>query len=102
MQQQQIDKHRSIVTFYLPACDAVWLYLLQEYAELAFVLAAKSDHAESQAGAFRLIQLKKKKRQHYLNQRNYLGHETKTTDNSTSMKKLIEPEKRIFLCSKNK
>jgi len=48
-----------MVVFYLPACDAVWLYLLQEYAELAFVLAAKSDHAESQAGAFRLIQLKK-------------------------------------------
>jgi len=100
MQQQQIDKHRLIVTFYLPACDAVWLYLLQEYAELAFVLAAKSDHAESQAGAFRLIQLKKK-RQHYLNQRNYLGYETKTTDNSTSMKKLIE-QRRESSCSKNK
>jgi hypothetical protein len=50
------------------------LYLLQEYAELAFVLAAKSDHAESQAGAFRLIQLEKENGQRYLDQRSYLGY----------------------------
>lgn len=40
-----------------PPCYAVGLYLLQEDAELAFVLAAQSDHAKSQAGSFWFVQL---------------------------------------------